>query len=568
MTTARRLYFYAVSLVTLGIWSWGVGLLINLIIDVLRSASPVLGSPDYFRQQLSLVLAMTVIGVPLWIVHWRVVQRHASASAQEAASAIRKLYFSLVLTATAIVSLVMGIRILAWAFSGFNGPQFGSGIVAAMVVSLGLWYFHWKADATDGQASPAGQTLRRWYWYIVSATALTITAVSFAGALSESIQSSGLFGAEPLARGPLWSTQMQTRAASVLLAGLWWAFHWFVAAGKDADSSLRRVYLYLYTILGGSVLGLVMLTITLFQLLRLAFGVQPGPVGESYFRFLTWTIPGMLVGFSVWTYHWQKAKEESLPSEESRLSTRRVYYYLQSGIGLAALAAGVVILIGLLVDIAISYADPSYPITVSPGWWRDPLALFLVLTLVGTAMWSYHWLNMQRQAEADPGQRAARSRRVYLYTFLCVGIIAAAAGLINLVYRILSAVLVGATALDLLDNLKWSLQALAVSVPALVYHWGVLREDMRAGAERQVDKKRALLAVVDEAAMEGLVPRLEAALGIPVKVVSLRGVVAEPPAMAEERFQALVREIQASTEQKLMLLAHGGEVKLYPYSET
>lgn len=64
MNTIRRFWFYAITLVTLGIFAAGVGQLLTLLFDMTIKSSYLtqVGETAFNQQQLSLGLAMTVIG--------------------------------------------------------------------------------------------------------------------------------------------------------------------------------------------------------------------------------------------------------------------------------------------------------------------------------------------------------------------------------------------------------------------------------------------------------------------------------------------------------------------------
>jgi len=567
MSTVRRVYFYAVSLVTLGIWAWGAGLILRLIFAMTFNRQPsIASSPGYLQQQLALGIAMVAIAGGVWVVHWRVVQRHAAVDPSEAGAALRKLYLSLILTSSALTALMTGKDVLRWLLGGVPAGEFSSGALAALIVSAGIWLYNWKVNANDGPSSPTGRTLQRWYWYFVSAWSLVLFSVALVNALGMVSDRGGLFGGQTLAQGPLWNGDMRLSLASFLLGVPWWWFHWFRAAGKDSESSLRQVYLYLFAITGGALAGLVALTVTLFRLLEYTLGGAAAPQAD-FFGFLGWTIPTMLIGIAVWVYHWQTVKDETAGEEERRTSARRVYYYMLSGLGLTAIASGIVFLVGLLVDLLLGTVDSSYVVISLPGWWRNQLALFIVLLLVGTVVWLYHWLRVQRDAGGSQRERAARSRKVYLYNFLCISIIGLVASLINIVYRFIAGFLPDSSLLDELSNMKWGLQGLLVSGPVLAYHLGVLREDMRAGAEKAVARK-ALVVVVDADETSRFIPRLEKELGSRVRAMSLEGEKHVPQLeVSDEQLQELARSVIASPQAKLLLLVHGTEVKLYPYQE-
>ena len=94
MRTVRRLYFYAVSLVSLEVVLWG-------LIGLVRSAiTPDLvgGGPARLAQALSLIL----VGVPVFWIHWNVAQRNAREDMDEHASGVRAFFLYATLLAILI----------------------------------------------------------------------------------------------------------------------------------------------------------------------------------------------------------------------------------------------------------------------------------------------------------------------------------------------------------------------------------------------------------------------------------------------------------------------------------
>ena len=59
MSTVKRVFLYAVSLVTLGVFAGGAGLLLSLCFDIVAKEETWVG---FDREQLSLGLAMLIIG--------------------------------------------------------------------------------------------------------------------------------------------------------------------------------------------------------------------------------------------------------------------------------------------------------------------------------------------------------------------------------------------------------------------------------------------------------------------------------------------------------------------------
>jgi uncharacterized membrane protein len=335
-------------------------------------------------------------------------------------------------------------------------------------------------------------------------------------------------------------------------------------ARGDADSTLRQVYLYLLAISGGSIAGLVALTASLSGVLRFALGTLSTPI-STYFQFLGWAVSTMLVAAAIWVYHQRVTQEEATQVQE-RLSARRVHSYLMSFLGLGTLIAGLIILLGILLELPIHTASIE-PMVVTSGWWRDQLSLCLALVVVATPIWLYYWNRvLQMAAVGGVAERRARSRRIFLYIVVGAAIVALAADLVNIVYQLLNGIFQGTFGADVLRHSNWSLQTLVVAIPVLVYHWQIMRQDQRLGAEVKAVQKTVTVLVSDKAA--SLVSQIEEKLGYKVRTLNYLGQMPEGfPVLSEEEANRLVGDIQATPSTKVMLIAVGGRIMVLPYQE-
>src|SRR5690554_45373 len=102
MRTIRRLYFYALALISLEVVIWGV---INLLRTIVSRR--LIGSSDLLATGLSLVL----VGLPIFLLHWRVVQQDAARDDEERTSYIRAifLYGALFATLLPIVYAILAV---------------------------------------------------------------------------------------------------------------------------------------------------------------------------------------------------------------------------------------------------------------------------------------------------------------------------------------------------------------------------------------------------------------------------------------------------------------------------
>lgn len=565
MSTAKRIYFYLVYFITLGMFSSGVAMLLRLCFDVIikHPVPAQIGAESFSRQMLSLGVAMLFIGGVLWFLFWRAIQRNVSGNPAEIGSAIRKMFMSIILAASALVGLFAAVDFLKWLMAGASLNQFPSGELANLIVTGVIWYYHLRLTEKEGQPSPDAKTLRRCYVYLLSGWGLASLSINLVGLVNTAVLHLPVWG-EVIVSGKLWGSGVQNSLGWILLGGAAWAFHWFRMARGDSASTLRQVYLYLLAISGGAIAGLVALTTSLFKVFEFALGALSIPT-NTYFQFLGWTIPTMLVTAAVWVYH-QRVTQEEAEQVQERLSARRVHSYLMSFIGLGTLIAGLIILLGIFLEVPIHTAITE-PVVVTPGWWRNQLSLCLALLVVATPIWLYYWNRVLKMAAVEGvAERRARSRRIFLYVVLGAAVVTLAADLVNIIYQLLNGLLQGTFGIDTLRYSKWSLQTLVVAVPVLMYHWRILRQDQRIGAEAVIARKTVTVLVSEGAA--DLVTRIEDKLGY--KVHTLRYLEQMPgdfPVLSDEEVSKLASDIQAAPSTKVMLVSAAGRILLLPYQE-
>jgi len=555
MSTVRRVFFYVVSLVTLGMFAGGIANLLRICFNMIGRENASFG-----REQFSLGLAMLVIGGALWFLFWRAIQRQVSGNPAEAGSAIRKLYLNIILLVAAMDVLPGAVNFLRWILAGVPLDEFPSWGLSMLIVGGGIWYYHWRVQEQEGQPSAAARTLRRWYVYILSAYSLAMLAASVIQLLDAVIFHLPVWGGD-VTTGQFWNRDIQGSLAWILIGGSSWFFHWFRMARDDVDSVLRQVYLYLLAITGSAIAGLVALISALFALFRMAFG-GVGDIVSADFFFLSWTIPTMLVAAIIWFYHRQVVQEEP-QVEQQRLSAQRVVLYLMSFLSLGALITGLILLIGILLDLWIRAANGS---TMGTSlWWQRQLSLSLALILVGMPIWMYYWKGVQRMTdEGGIVEREARSRRIFLYTVLGIALITLAADLVNIIYQLINGLLQGTFGVEVLRGVEWSLQTLIIPLPVFIYHWRLLQQDRRSGAEAVQLRKRVTM-IADESAAD-VVSKLEARLKIRIRLLRQLGE-SPVPVPSDEEIDKLVSDIQAAPGDRVMLVVTPGGIVVLPYED-
>ena len=129
MGVARRLYLYAVSSFSLLVLAIG---LYNLVALVFGKVADALGSTflgggaDVGREQVSLAIALVVVGAPLFAIHWSLVGRGwravGASGLEDRHSALRAFHMALVATVALIFATGALVQVVERAF----GTVFGT----------------------------------------------------------------------------------------------------------------------------------------------------------------------------------------------------------------------------------------------------------------------------------------------------------------------------------------------------------------------------------------------------------------------------------------------------------
>ena len=104
MGTVKRLYLYAVAAISLLVLAVGVESLVAVVLGGIADAlgANVIAGESSSREQLSLSIALVVVGAPIFAIHWWLIVRGWRGTDQAATddrhSPIRALYLALVAT--------------------------------------------------------------------------------------------------------------------------------------------------------------------------------------------------------------------------------------------------------------------------------------------------------------------------------------------------------------------------------------------------------------------------------------------------------------------------------------
>src|SRR3982074_3348285 len=180
LPAVQRAYFYIVMLVAIHMIVLGVANLVRVGAEIALGA-PSGGCPglrfvcadfnrprDQYREQASLAIALLLVAVPAWYLHFRAADAAARRSAIERGSALRSAYIQIVIFVTALLVFGYGQRVLRLALVAWvNGPGAtqsffnetdwaarGACAVAIVWAAAAALVFHVRMASADRESVP------------------------------------------------------------------------------------------------------------------------------------------------------------------------------------------------------------------------------------------------------------------------------------------------------------------------------------------------------------------------------------------------------------------------------
>ena len=566
MRTIRRLYFYLVAFITFEVVLWGV-------IGLLRSIlSPSLsGSGDLLAGSLALIL----VGVPIFALHWLWAQRTSAREQEEQTATLRAVFLYGILLATLIPAAQNILALINRSFielAGFEAYRavFGGGqtwtdnIIAVALNAVAAWYFITVLRA-DWMRLPDPENfadIRRLYRYIWMLYGLLMS----------------VFGAQQLLRFVFYipSETLGTGERDIFINGLCllivgvpiWVASWrtcqnALASADERDSNLRLGVLYLLSFSGVAVV-LSTAGIMFDMLLRWALGETF--VFREFVRAVSGEVSiGIPLGI-VWAYfgHWLNQDINAVADEPRRDGLRRFYHYVLALAGLVTAFLGTGFLLSFILDVSVGRQMWGLDL-------RSRVSAAIATLVIGLPLWYMNWRPMQAHALAadTAGGLARRSlvRKVYLYLVLFGSVIGGMVTAVMSVYMLLQ-VLLGVETFDLsglLDRLQW----LTMFVVVLVYHFTSLRRDGAESAKALAEEREGFKTFVFEEAGSGFGEQVRSAMAKQAEGLSVT-VIATGENLPAEAMSAKAVILPSSMMSRLpealrsFLNTFGGEVIVVP----
>ncbi len=525
MLTVRRLYLYSVSGLALGLLIVGLIGLTRLVLDQLGfgpAAGLIGGSPDRTREDLSLGVALVLVGLPLWLVHtWyveRLVRRPDAAGEVERQSDLRALYLSIVLgiilwigATSAADAIREGLRGLVLTTSGDYYADIPGSIATALIV-LPLWaYTAWtrRRDLASGPLRRAAASISRLELY-GAAFVGAIAALWAIGDLITTVLRLAVGRPPVVIDDGWWQIALGGAIAQGLVGGVVWWTHWRYSVGLVGGAGARgsdigepagaaigpvaaeerasrvRVAHLCALALAGVAYATVAAAASLDALIAYGFGVAES---SDLLRLVEDVVAPLLtatpfVVAAAWASRVAERESLAFGGELRAFATHRLIRVLLALVGLTLVGVGLAWTLGIAFDVLLGGSR-----TVASGetQWRRELAQFASFAILGLPLWLVPWHRLQTMFATDPAREAASTtRRAYLSLVGGVTLTAAASSLAFLLYRMIR-MIVGLDVASLGSDVSAPLAIIVVAGALLGFHGAVLRGDvgLRAPVERE-----------------------------------------------------------------------------------
>ncbi len=487
MVSVRRIYIYLVAAISLLAAA-------AAIVTLLQNLIP--PSPPIPITVTALLIAVIVIALPFYLVHWLWAQRLAARDQEERGSLIRRIYLFALLAiflggflangyylVSSILRLILRLETPNIPFGGTTASplELVLNAAVAMIVAILLWVYHELVVRGDDHALSDAEhapSVRRVYIYGFATLGLIMTVWGISQLLRLVFHQIG--------GGNSINSDLQTLVGEVarVVIGLPVGIIFWRWGQRDdrampyagPAAAVRRVYIY-----GFATFGLIMAGGGISQILRLVlYQIGGSNFSNSEWRTLGDQVALIAIGLPLWIIFWRWGQQLFDRNDDDRESTiRKLYLYV-------VVFVAATITISLATVIFAGVLRGALGLDVS-GDLRDPLAIIIVAALI----WAFHWFVLRQEtALADESERQAGLRRLYWYLVAAIGLGAFLNGLTGVVSVLISTATTQIFGDGQKELLAWSTAALIAGLPVWLIPWRfaqslAVREDARGAQERR-----------------------------------------------------------------------------------
>ena len=490
MKSIRRLYFYLVAFISIEVVLWGLILLLRSIFDDRVSS----GGSDTLAQALALIL----VGVPIFLIHWLWAQRASAREEEEKTAALRAVFLYGILLGTLVPVVqnllafvnrsLLEVTRLDYSRAYIGGYQTLSDNFIAILMNLIVAAYFWSVLGNEWKTLPVKQNfseVRRLYRYIWMLYGLLMAVIGMQQVLRF------LLYIPSDVLGNLRSETLVNGIALLLVGTPVWIYSWRIIQNSLSDSAemgsnLRLGILYILA-LGGVITVITVAFNIVNEVILIILGES-----SSFSEFLKGIGEPLSVGIplgAIWAYygHWLNRHIQASGDQVQQAAMKRLYNYILAFIGLVVAVVGVGTLLTFIIDMATTRG-----FTLG-NYQRSNLASSLSSLIIGIPLWLMNWRPMQADAitEGEMGDHARRSviRKFYLYLTLFASVIGGMATAVGLVYLLLRTLLSGEVDSDFAAQLLNLIQLLVLFSVVLIYHLNALRADGASISDALAEKQ-------------------------------------------------------------------------------
>lgn len=522
MRSIRRLYFYLVALISLEVVLWG---LINLLRTMFSSGLAFPGA-DTLAQALALIL----VGVPIFAVHWLWAQNVSTRDPEEHSATLRAVFLYAALLAILIpvaqnlLALINRTLVVtagidsSRAFLGGTQSWVDNSIAILLNLIAAAYFFSIaRSDWASLGEKENFADVRRLYRFIWVLYSLLMAVFGVQQVLRFLFYLPSSIIGEP-------GREIFINGLALIVVGTpIWVYAWNLcqkALGEPGErgSNLRLGVLYLLALAGViAVLSAAGMTIDVLLRRLLGEAIEWRELISQIGAPISVGVPLAVI----WAYYggWLGREIEAAPDAPRRAGLKRIYLYILSLIGLVATFVGLALLLSFVINL----------LTTNAIWGddlRSTLSGAIATLLAGLPLWVFAWRPMQVEAFAsgDAGDHARRSlvRRAYLYLVIFSTVIGGMLSAIFLVYTVLFGILDHRSE-NFAQEVWNGIQLLSLFGAFLIYHWTALRQDGDHAADALATRQAGFAVLVLESVGTGFAIPLVAAIkraspAIPVEI--------------------------------------------------
>jgi hypothetical protein len=318
-----RVYLYFASAVALGVLVTAAG---RALYEPLRVAYEALFlstavDDDLRSSVLREVLALALIGAPVWYWHW------LRSAVRDVETMLWLVYLFMLGVLGGLIAAVVGSgtvvhQVIAWLLGATDksaAVHFDvlPGALSAIAIGVAVWGYHRLVQSermpADAEGSGRGRTEpERVYRYLVAAAGLATLASGLIVVFVLAVEALAP-GADVIHRSGWWREPLAVVLTLLLVGVPLWGWYWFrlqrvVAEGaaEERTALSRRAYIF-----GVAGLGVLTALVNLIAVLFQAFeAVLEGELSPDVAFDARWSIALLLMAGTLGAYHWAVLRED------------------------------------------------------------------------------------------------------------------------------------------------------------------------------------------------------------------------------------------------------------------